>query len=113
MFIIKGWKIHDKEINTIKIIDEENTMPTFAVKRNLPGISMEELGQAQKLAIETSEQLTEQGMPVKYIRSNFFPEDSTCTCLFESDAARIVEKVNVDAGIPFEEIVEVVDIPHP
>ncbi len=88
-------------------------MPTFAVKRSLPGISMEELAQAQKLAIETTEQMSEDGMPVKYIRSNFYPEDSTCTCLFESDAARIVEKANVDAGIPFDEVVEVVDIPHP
>ena len=30
-------------------------MPIFAVQRNLPGISMEELGNAQKAAIGTSD----------------------------------------------------------
>ncbi len=88
-------------------------MATFIVKRNLPGISMEELGHAQQLAIETCEKMTDEGMPINYIRSNFFPEDSSCLCMFEADAARIVEKMNDDAQLPYDEVTEVVDLPHP
>jgi len=33
-------------------------MTTYAVKRSLPGISMEELGAAQKAAIDTSNEFT-------------------------------------------------------
>ena len=85
-------------------------MTTFAVKRSLPGITMEELRAAQKAAIATSNQFTEQGTKVKYIRSNFFPGDSSCTCLFEAADKEAVKAVNEKAGIPFDEISEVLDL---
>ena len=59
-------------------------MTTYAVHRKLPGITMEQLGGAQTAAIESSNNATADGTPVKYIRSNFYPGDSTCTCLFEA-----------------------------
>ena len=85
-------------------------MPTYAVHRKLPGITMEQLGGAQKAAIESSNNATADGTPVKYIRSNFYPGDSTCTCLFEAPDAEAVKKVNEAASLPFEEIKEVLDL---
>jgi hypothetical protein len=85
-------------------------MTIYAVQRNLPGITMEKLSAAQKSAIETSNKLSSEGIPVKYIRSNFFPQDSRCTCLFEAENAEAVKKVNVDASIPFDSIEEVLDL---
>ena len=85
-------------------------MTTYAVKRSLPGITMEQLGAAQKAAIETSNQLTKEGTEVKYIRSNFFPGDSSCTCLFEAINEDAVKAVNEKAAIPFNEITEVLDL---
>jgi hypothetical protein len=85
-------------------------MTIYAVKRSLPGITMEQLGAAQKSAIETSNQLTEEGTEVKYIRSNFFPGDSSCTCLFEAINEEAVKAVNEKAAIPFDEITEVLDL---
>ncbi len=85
-------------------------MTIYAVKRSLPGITMEQLGAAQKAAIETSNQLTKEGTEVKYIRSNFFPGDSSCTCLFEAINEEAVKAVNEKAAIPFDEITEVLDL---
>jgi hypothetical protein len=85
-------------------------MPTFAVQRSLPGITMEQLGAAQKAAIETSARLSEGGTPVRYIRSNFYPGDCRCTCLFEAADAAVVERVNRDAGIPFDKVEQVLDL---
>lgn len=85
-------------------------MPTYAVQRKLPGITMEDLAAAQKAAIETSNKFSSEGTPVKYIRSNFYPQDSRCTCLFEADGAEAVKKVNEDASIPFDIIEEVLDL---
>lgn len=85
-------------------------MPIFAVHRKLPGITMEDLGNAQKAAINTSNRFTEEGTSVKYIRSNFYPSDCNCTCLFEAGNAEDVKKVNEEASLPFESIKEVLDL---
>ena len=85
-------------------------MPIYAVQRNLPGITMENLAVAQKAAIETSNKFSDEGTPVKYIRSNFYLQDSRCTCLFEAENAEAVKKVNEDASIPFDTIEEVLDL---
>ncbi|QFY44083.1 DUF4242 domain-containing protein [Candidatus Methylospira mobilis] len=85
-------------------------MPIYAVQRQLPGITMTELAGAQKAAIDTSAHLTREGFPVKYIRSNYYPSDARCTCLFESPDAESVRRVNEEALLPFEKIEEVFDL---
>ncbi len=85
-------------------------MTTYAVKRELPGITLEQLAEAQKNVIATSKTMTEDGTPINYIRSNFFPADSSCTCLFEADSARAVEQINETVGVPYTEICEVLDL---
>ena len=85
-------------------------MTTFAVKRSLPGITMDPLGAAQKSAIDTCNQMTEAGTEFKYVRSNFFPGDSSCICLFEAADEDSVKAVNEKASIPYDEITEVLDL---
>jgi hypothetical protein len=85
-------------------------MPIFAVDRDLPGITMEQLGDAQKRAIETSKTFTRQGKDVRYIRSVFLPKESHCTCLFEAPNAKRVEEVNKAANIPFTRVTEALDL---
>jgi hypothetical protein len=85
-------------------------MPIYAVQRSLPGITMEQLGAAQKAAIETSDRFSREGTPVRYIRSNFYPGDAHCTCLFEGPDAISVERVNQEAAIPFVQVEEVLDL---
>ncbi|NJD05074.1 MAG: DUF4242 domain-containing protein [Methylococcaceae bacterium] len=85
-------------------------MAIFAVQRELPGITMEQLAGAQKAAISTSEQLSKEGVPVKYVRSNFYPGSNHCTCLFEAADAEAVKKVNDTASLPYVKIEEVLDL---
>ena len=85
-------------------------MAVYMVNRELPGITMDQLAAAQKAAIETSQQFTSEGKPVRYIRSTFVPESSNCMCLFESSDADLVKEVNEAASIPFTNIVEALDL---
>jgi hypothetical protein len=85
-------------------------MAIFAVQRELPGITMEQLAGAQKAAISTSEQLSKEGVSVKYVRSNFYPGSNHCTCLFEAADAEAVKKVNDTASLPYVKIEEVLDL---
>ncbi len=85
-------------------------MTVYMVERELSGITMEQLGAAQKAAIETSQKFTSEGRAVRYIRSTFVPGDARCMCLFESDSQDLVKDVNETAGIPFTGIVEALDL---
>ena len=85
-------------------------MAVYMVERDLPGITLEQLGGAQKAAIDTSKRLTEDGRPVRYIRSTYVPGEARCMCLFEAPNAQRVREVNEEAQIPFTRIVEALDL---
>lgn len=85
-------------------------MPVFMADRELPGITMDQLGSAQRAAIETSQRFTDEGKPVRYLRSMYVPGDDHVMCLFEASKAEHVREVNETAGIPFTRIVEAHDL---
>ncbi len=85
-------------------------MGVYMVDRTLPGVTLDQLAAAQKAAIETSKQFTEQGKPVRYIRSTFVPGEGHCMCLFEASNAALVREVNETAKIPFTRVVEAQDL---
>ena len=85
-------------------------MPVYMVERDLPGIEMDQLAAAQKAAIETSNQFTAGGKPVRYIRTTFVPGEAHCMCLFEASNAEDVKEVNQKANIPFTRVVEALDL---
>lgn len=85
----------------------------FMVERSLPGISSTQLAGAQQAAIQTSEQFSQQGTPVRYLRSTFVPAEDRCLCLFEAPSQETVRQVNEAAGLPFTRIVEAMHLPRP
>ena len=85
-------------------------MAVYMVERDLPGITLEQLGGAQKAAIETSQEFTSKGKQVRYIRSIYVPGDSKVMCLFEASGQQLVEEVNQAANIPFTRVVEAMDL---
>jgi hypothetical protein len=85
-------------------------MPVYMVDRDLPGITMEQLGAAQQAAIATSQSFTAAGKPVRYIRSAFVPGEAHCMCFFEADSPELVKGVNDEAQIPYTRVVEALDL---
>ncbi|HSM35205.1 MAG TPA: DUF4242 domain-containing protein [Longimicrobiales bacterium] len=85
-------------------------MPVYVADRDLPGITMDQLAGAQKAAIETSKRFTEEGRPVRYIRSMYVPGDDRCMCLFDASDADTVRAVNDEAEIPYTRVVEAHDL---
>ncbi|HKD06559.1 MAG TPA: DUF4242 domain-containing protein [Bryobacteraceae bacterium] len=85
-------------------------MPVYMVERELPGVTMEELADAQKKAIQTGKELTAEGRQVRYLRSMFVPGESLCLCLFEAANADNVKEANERAQIPFTRIVPAQDL---
>jgi hypothetical protein len=85
-------------------------MSVFMVERDLKGISMEALGGAQKAAIGTAKTMSAAGTDIRYIRSTFAPDDGRCMCLFEAGSEGAVKKLNDDAGLPYNRIVQALDL---
>lgn len=85
-------------------------MPVYMVERDLPGITMDQLGAAQKAAIDTTEQFTNEGKNVRYIRTAFVPGEARAMCMFQADNPDLVREANEAAGIPFTRIVEAMDL---
>ena len=92
------------------IRQEVPKVAVYMVDRDLPGITMEQLADAQKAAIQTSQQFSADGKPVRYIRSTWVPGESNCRCLFEAPNADLVKDVSETASIPFTRIVEALDL---
>ena len=85
-------------------------MAVYMVERNLSGITMTQLANAQKAAIDTSKRFSADGTPVRYIRSTFVPGEARCMCLFEATGPELVKELNEKAKIPFTRIVEALDL---
>ena len=85
-------------------------MNIYIADRDLPGVTLEQLAAAQKAAIETSQRFTEEGKPVRYIRTAWIPSESHVMCMFEAPDAQLVRDVNEAAGIPFTRILEAMDL---
>ena len=85
-------------------------MPVFMVDRDLPGVTLDALGQAQRKAIETAEAYQQRGRDVRYIRSLFVPGESHCMCLFEASSAQDVAELNDEAEIPYTRVTEALDL---
>jgi muconolactone delta-isomerase len=85
-------------------------MAVFMVERDLPGVKMDQLAEAQKRAIQAGKELTAQGKDVKYIRSMFVPGESRCMCLFEAPNPEHVREANERAQVPFTRIVPAMDL---
>jgi len=85
-------------------------MPVYMVDRDLPGVTLDALAQAQQKAIETAASYQRQGRDVRYIRSTFVPGESHCMCLFEAPTAGDVSELNDEAGIPYTRVTEAMDL---
>lgn len=90
---------------------ETTLMTVYMVERELGGISMDDLAAAQRAAITAADELREGGSDVTYLRSVFVPATGQCRCLFESDSESLVADVQAAASLPYERIIEVLDIP--
>lgn len=85
-------------------------MPVFVAERTLKGIPLDQLAAAQKCAIETARKFSQEGRPIKYLRSTFVPDSGRCSCLFEAQDAATVESLNTTAKIPYDRIAPALDL---
>jgi hypothetical protein len=81
----------------------------YMVERYLPGVTTGQLDDASGRLAAASEELTADGVEVRYLGSTFVPEEESCFVRFESAHADDVRRACEQAGISFARIVETRD----
>lgn len=85
-------------------------MPKYVVERHLPGITVDQLTAAAARAKGTTAEMSEEGVPIRYLRSTFLPAEEKCYCLFEGPSPEVVEAAQKRAEIPYERVAEAMHI---
>jgi hypothetical protein len=80
------------------------------VERRLPGFRGDQLPAAAAAAKRATAEMTDEGTPVRYLRSTFVPAEEKCFCLFDGPSEDAVREANERAQLPFERIVEATHI---
>jgi hypothetical protein len=85
-------------------------MAMFIVQRDLPGITPEAMQSAALRSKTCCAEMTEEGQPVRWIRSFFLPNTMQTNCYYEGATAEVIKEVNRRAGIPYSAIADAVEV---
>jgi hypothetical protein len=85
-------------------------MPMYLVERDLPGVTRDQFGAAQRAIESAAAQATAEGIPVRSVWGVFVPSEACAVCLFEGPDADSVRAVNLAAGVPFSNLVEALEL---
>jgi hypothetical protein len=84
-------------------------VPTYLVENYIPRSHAQEARAAGRRARAAAEELSREGIAVRYVRTTFLPDDETCFHLFEAVTADDVEEVSRRAGLGRARVVGVVE----
>ena len=75
------------------------------VERYVPGVGREQFSDVVRRAASPAAEMTDEGVPFRYIGSVYVPEEECSFCCFEARDAEAVREANVRAGAPFWRVV--------
>ena len=83
-------------------------MTEFLVESYLSRTDAAALSRSMRRARLAAEEQTRQGMPVRYLRSMYLPDEETCFLLYEAESAEAACRAAALASIAFERVSEVI-----
>jgi hypothetical protein len=87
-------------------------MPEFLVELYAPRADVARMRRGAQRARQAAAELSNQGTPVRYVRSIFVPDDETCFHLYRAGSVEAVREVESRAGLRFERISKAVPEPR-
>ena len=83
---------------------------TFLVLRQLPGVTRDQYAAAQQAAVDAASRSSADGRVVRYLGGFFLPGAGRAICIFGADSAADIAMVNQQAGVPFTEVLEAIEM---
>lgn len=84
-------------------------MAAFLVFRELPGVTRDQYSAAQRAVADATGRATGRHR-IRYRGGFFLPGKARAICVFDAGSAADVAAVNEQAGVPFTEVVEAIDL---
>lgn len=81
-------------------------MTVYLLESYMPGSSDADLVSLAERLTEAMHALAQDGLPVRYLRSTYVPEDETCFHYVEASTAADAERVAQRADVPFDRLLE-------
>jgi hypothetical protein len=88
-------------------------VPSYLVEVYLPRSRSDEARAAGRRARAAAEQLSREGVPIRYVRTTFLPDDETCFHLFEAPTPTAVEEVSRRAALGRARIIPAIEASRP
>ena len=79
---------------------------SYVVELYVTAAGPDGLADAAEQARVAAEQLTREGVPVRYVRSILIPGDETCFLVFEGPSAQAVGEASRRAALDYDRVVE-------
>ena len=81
-------------------------MARYLVELYLSRAGSDGADRAAERARSAADAMTREGLPVRWLRALFVPEDETCFYVFEAGSAELVRAVGERAEIAFDRVLE-------
>lgn len=88
-------------------------MLSYLVETYMPRSDAQEARATGRRARGAAEDLSREGVPIRYVRTTFLPDDETCFHLFEASAPAAVEEVSRRAELGRARIVPAIETSRP
>jgi hypothetical protein len=88
-------------------------MPSYLVELYLPRSRAREARAAGRRARAAAEQLAREGVPVRYVRTTYLPDDETCFHHFEARTRAAIEEASRRAALGRARIVPAIEVSRP
>lgn len=85
-------------------------MPTYLVERYWPGVTAEELLAARERERAVIARMSAEGASIRVVSSTLIPADEVLLSIYEAPTATVVRRLNEQAAIPFDRIVEAAQV---
>jgi hypothetical protein len=88
-------------------------VPSYLIEAYMPRSHAKEARAAGRRARSAAEKLSREGVPIRYVRTTFLPEDETCFHLFEAASTDAIEEVSRRAELGRARVVPAVEASPP
>jgi len=89
------------------------SVPTYLLEAYMPRAQTQDACAAGQRAQAAVDELARQGVPIRYIRTTFLPDDETCFHAFEASSAEQVEQAGRRAGLGHTRVIAALETSQP